>query len=158
MKPSILNQYIKRLSIRVGNPRVYEHKEFLFIKSNQLQATVFTNPLKWEVIRSEADFYQLRRLLSIAFPHLLLPPLPVKTETKFTSRSMTKTCVKLNRFMSALMRSEEICTYPLVIEFLQTKHKEVKVFTAKMKDEEGVLLKTRKENRPEIAEMSAMYD
>jgi hypothetical protein len=60
--------------------------------------------------------------------------------------------------MSALMRSEEICTYPLVIEFLQTKHKEVKVFTAKMKDEEGVLLKTRKENRPEIAEMSAMYD
>lgn len=56
------------------------------------------------------------------------------------------------------MRSEEICTYPLVIEFLQTKHKEVKVFTAKMKDEEGLLLKTRKENRPEIAEMSAMYD
>jgi hypothetical protein len=34
LKPSILNQYIKRLKIRVGNPRVVEIKEFLFIKSS----------------------------------------------------------------------------------------------------------------------------
>jgi hypothetical protein len=34
LKPTILNEYFKRLAVRVGNPRVVEIKEFLFIKAN----------------------------------------------------------------------------------------------------------------------------
>ena len=60
--------------------------------------------------------------------------------------------------MSALMRNSEICTNSLVVEFLQTKYQDMKIINNKMKDEENRLLKIRKENKPEINELTSMYD
>ena len=76
--PNALNKHLRALKILVSNPRVVEVKEFLFIKLNQLQVVIFTTPLKWETIRAESDFYILRKVLQLQFPHLLIPPLPSK--------------------------------------------------------------------------------
>jgi hypothetical protein len=87
-----------------------------------------------------------------------VPPLPSKQETKFTFKSMTNRCVKLTRFIQALCRSEELCTYPFLNEFLQVKHKDLKAFSDKLKTEEAHLLKSRVPTKPEIHELSSMYD
>jgi len=70
--PNALNKHLRSLKILVSNPRVVEVKEFLFIKLNQLQVVIFTTPLKWETIRAESDFYTLRKVLQLQFPHLLI--------------------------------------------------------------------------------------
>ena len=71
---------------------------------------------------------------------------------------MTNRCVKLTRFIQALCRSDELCTFPLLNEFLQVKHKDLKVYSEKLKNEEVMLLKTRLPTKPEIGELSSMYD
>jgi len=71
---------------------------------------------------------------------------------------MTNRCVKLTRFIQALCRSDELCTFPLLNEFLQVKHKDIKVYSEKLKNEEAMLLKTRVPTKPEIGELSSMYE
>ncbi len=79
-------------------------------------------------------------------------------ETKFTYKSMTSRCVKLTRFISGVCRNEEFCTFPFLVEFLSVKHKDLKVFSEKLKQEEANLLKTRVPLKPDISEISSMYD
>ena len=43
-------------------------------------------------------------------------------------------------------------------EFLQVKHKDPKIFSERIKLEESNLLKVRVPTRPEISELSSMYD
>ena len=33
---------------------------------------------KWRTFRTDEDFYDLRRLLVVALPHMMIPPLPLK--------------------------------------------------------------------------------
>ena len=33
---------------------------------------------KWRTFRTDEDFYELRRLLVVALPHMMIPPLPLK--------------------------------------------------------------------------------
>ena len=95
--------------------------------------TVRTAPFKWDVVRQETDFYTLRKLLQLTFPHLLVPPLPANLETKFTLRSMTKRCRKIERFFSAVCKNEHFCTYQLFVELLMIKHKDPKAFGDRLK-------------------------
>jgi hypothetical protein len=71
---------------------------------------------------------------------------------------MTNRCVKLTRFIQAVCRSEELCTYPLLNEFLQVKHKDLKIYSERLKLEETNLLRVRVPTKPDISELSSMYD
>lgn len=33
---------------------------------------------KWRAYRTDADFYDLRRLMVLALPYIMVPPLPLK--------------------------------------------------------------------------------
>ena len=66
--------------------------------------------------------------------------------------------MKFTRFFSAVCRNDEFCTYQLLVEFLMMKHKDMKTFTDKMKNEESALTKGRVALQPDNSEISSMYD
>ena len=60
-----------------------------FFSSDYVLFTIATEPLGWKVGRKDADFYTLRRILKAQFPHILIPPLPLKSN-KMTQKFLTK--------------------------------------------------------------------
>lgn len=51
-------------------------KEGGIFGSNTLYYRVVTEPMGYEVMRKDSEFYSLRRMLVKAFPHVIVPPLP----------------------------------------------------------------------------------
>ena len=66
--------------------------------------------------------------------------------------------MKFTRFFSAVCRNDEFCTSQVLVEFLMMKHKDMKTFSEKMKNEESYLSKGRVSLKPDIGEISSMYD
>jgi hypothetical protein len=97
--------------------------------------------MKWEVIRSENDVYQIRKILQLQFPHQIIPPLPSKTESKFNTKSINKRAKYVQRFFNAVCKNEVLCTYQILVEFLMIRHNIVISFKEKMKKEEELLQK-----------------
>ena len=60
-----------------------------FFSSDYVLYTITTEPNGWRVGRKDADFYTLRRVLKAQFPHVLIPPLPIKNN-KMTPKFLTK--------------------------------------------------------------------
>ncbi len=60
-----------------------------FFSSDYVLYTIRTEPLGWRVGRKDIDFYTLRRILKAQFPHILIPPLPLKSN-KMTQKFLTK--------------------------------------------------------------------
>eukprot|EP00347_Sterkiella_histriomuscorum_P004439 403360453 len=157
LKPSIINKNSKRIRVRCVGNKVNQVTEFLFIKSNQLQFNIQTYPMKWDVVRIESDVYLLRKLLQLQFPHLLIAPLPARQEYKFTKKSIAKRLKYFERFFDSLCRSEQLCTYQILVEFLMIKHNNSKTFQEKMKAEEQLLTKQRQYLKPEVEHLSSFY-
>ena len=60
-----------------------------FFSSDYVIYQVVTEPTGWKVGRKDPDFYTLRKILKLQFPHILVPPLPIKTY-KMTQKALTK--------------------------------------------------------------------
>ena len=88
-----------------------------FFSSDYVLYTVQTAPTRWKVERKDNDFYTLRRLIRKEFPHLLVPPLPIKN-TKMTLKVLQKRERQFSRFLQALGRAEEIKASKFFIAFL----------------------------------------
>ena len=89
-----------------------------FFSSDYVLYTVTTDPLGWRVGRKDSDFYTLRRILKAQFPHVLIPPLPLKSN-KMTQKFLTKREKYFSRFLSAISRSEELKSSICLINFLE---------------------------------------
>jgi len=75
------------------------------------------------VRRREDHFYTLRKILQKNFNYVLIPPLPPK-KNKYDDKANLKRAKYLERFMNAVLRSEELKSYPFVHEFLRVPHTE----------------------------------
>jgi hypothetical protein len=73
MKPTSLNYY--KVNTKVCNGIFKEGGMF---SSNYITYTVISLPNNWDVKRKDSDFYFLRKSLTKQFPHILIPPLPIK--------------------------------------------------------------------------------
>ena len=89
-----------------------------FFSSDYVLYMVTTEPLGWRVGRKDSDFYTLRRILKAQFPHVLIPPLPLKSN-KMTQKFLTKREKYFSRFLSAISRSEELKSSICLINFLE---------------------------------------
>lgn len=69
-------------------------------------------------------------MLLKAFPYVIVPPLPIKKK-KETEQSIKRREKYLTRFMQAIMRSEELKSFPFLIEWLTNEN--VKEFPKAMK-------------------------
>ena len=72
-------------------------------------------------------------MLLKAFPYVIVPPLPIKKK-KETEQSIKRREKYLTRFMQAIMRSEELKSFPFLIEWLTNEN--VKEFPKAMKAQE----------------------
>lgn len=89
-----------------------------FFSSDYVIYTITTEPLGWKVGRKDTDFYTLRRILKAQFPHILVPPLPVKSN-KMTQKFLTKREKQFQRFLQAISRSEELKSSICLSNFLE---------------------------------------
>ena len=89
-----------------------------FFSSDYVLYTITTEPLGWRVGRKDADFYTLRRILKAQFPHVLIPPLPLKSN-KMTQKFLTKREKQFQRFLQAISRSEELKSSICLNNFLE---------------------------------------
>lgn len=60
---------------------------------------------KWRTFRTDEDFYELRRLMVIALPYVMVPPLPRKN-LKAQDRKIPKRQRLYQRFINAIHKSE----------------------------------------------------
>lgn len=65
----------KRINIRAADGAV---KVGGIFSSSYLHYKIYTEPLGWTVLRKDADFYFLRKILIKNYPYVIVPPLPVK--------------------------------------------------------------------------------
>ena len=72
--PTPLND--RKVSLKVIDSEV---RKGGFFSSDYVLYTIHTETLGWKVGRKDADFYNLRRILKAQFPHILIPPLPLKS-------------------------------------------------------------------------------
>ena len=89
-----------------------------FFSSDYVLYTITTEPNGWRVGRKDTDFYTLRRILKSQFPHLLIPPLPIK-QNKMTPKFLTKREKQFTRFLQAIARSEELKSSICLQNFLE---------------------------------------
>lgn len=104
----------KRVEIRVNEGVV---KEGGIFSSNYVTYKITTSPLNWEVRRKDTDFFFLRKILLRQFPHIVVPPLPAKSN-KQTVKFMKKREKYYTRFLSAITRCEELKSSKFLVEFL----------------------------------------
>jgi hypothetical protein len=83
-----------------------------------LQFKVRVEPLGWEVIRKNTDFYFLRKTLLKLHPYLIIPPLPMNKK-KETQKFIKRREMFFSRFMQALSRSEELKSDLFLVDWLQ---------------------------------------
>jgi hypothetical protein len=65
-----------------------------------------------------------------------VPPLPLRPETYFNKKSIEKRRKYIERFMKAVIRTEEFCTFPYLFEFIKINHSDFKSFSKILKSEE----------------------
>ena len=82
--PTHLNN--RKVTLKVSDSEI---KKGGFFSSDYVLYTVKTDPLGWSVGRKDSDFYTLRKILKAQFPHILIPPLPAKSN-KMTQKALTK--------------------------------------------------------------------
>lgn len=111
--PTDINYH--KVSLKVTDSEV---RKGGFFSSDYVLYTVQTEPLGWKVGRKDSDFYTLRRILKAQFPHILIPPLPLKSN-KMTQKFLTKREKYFSRFLSAISRSEELKSSICLINFLE---------------------------------------
>ena len=84
------------------------------------------------VKRFEADFYSIRNILNLSYGQCFIPPLcPTAKETLFDKKSMDNRKKSFSRFLRSILRSPELCSHPLVVEFLRVDH-------SKLDEKEGM--------------------
>jgi len=66
----------KKVTLKVVDSEV---RKGGFFSSDYVLYTITSEPLGWRVGRKDVDFYTLRRILKAQFPHILIPPLPLKS-------------------------------------------------------------------------------
>lgn len=66
----------KKVEVRVHEGLV---KEGGIFSSNYVTYRITTAPLNFDVRRKDADFYFLKKILNRQFPHIIVPPLPQKS-------------------------------------------------------------------------------
>lgn len=82
--PTAINR--RKVTLKVVDSEV---RKGGFFSSDYVLYTTTTEPNGWRVGRKDTDFYTLRRILKAQFPHLLIPPLPLKSN-KMTQKFLTK--------------------------------------------------------------------
>lgn len=120
LKPTKLNHI--RVDLRVKEGMV---KEGGIFSSSYITYLVTTSPLNLEVRRKDSDFYFLRKMISKQFPHIIIPPLPQKSN-KLTNKHIKKREKYYTRFLQALGRSEELKSSKYLVDFLSVS--DLKVF------------------------------
>ena len=111
--PTDINNH--KVTLRVTDSEV---RKGGFFSSDYVLYTINTEPLGWKVGRKDADFYALRKILRAQFPHILIPPLPLKSN-KMTQKFLTKREKQFSRFLQAISRSEELKSSICLINFLE---------------------------------------
>ena len=111
--PTPLN--FKKVTLKVVDSEV---RKGGFFSSDYVLYTIATEPNGWRVGRKDADFYTLRRILKAQFPHVLIPPLPIKSN-KMTQKFLTKREKYFTRFLQAISRSEELKSSICLNNFLE---------------------------------------
>lgn len=59
----------------------------------------------------------MRKILLKNYGHVLVPPLPPK-KNKYDDKNNAKRARKLERFINSVLRSEDLKTFPFLVEFL----------------------------------------
>lgn len=108
----------KNITIKVP---VVEVKKGGFFTGDYSHFTVETeipgDKEKVKVLRKDADFYTLRRLLKANHPFMLVPPLP-PVKKNLQTKMIQKRQKYFQRFLQAISRSEILKSYPFTVCFL----------------------------------------
>ena len=84
------------------------------------------NKQHWIVKRFEDDFYKLRNILVLSFGQCFIPPLtPIPRESSFDKKSLHRREKSFSRFLRSVIRSPELASHPLVLEFLKIDHSKI---------------------------------
>ena len=68
----------------------------------------------------------MRNILSLSYGQCFIPPLcPTSRETTFDKKSMHNREKSFSRYLRSILRSPELASHPLVVEFLKTDHSKV---------------------------------
>jgi hypothetical protein len=89
--------------------------------------------LDWTIMRKDADFYFLRKILVKRYPYLIVPPLPTKKK-KESEKSIKRREKYLTRFLQGVVRCEQFKSNLFLQEWLHND--DIKAFAKIMKDED----------------------
>ena len=98
---------------------------------------ITTSPLGYDVRRKDSDFHYLRKILVRTYPHLVVPPCLGASLTKASPKGIEKRERYYNRFLQAVMRSEELKHSQFLLDFLFEE--DLKNYAKVVKDSEKLL-------------------
>ena len=127
--PTPLN--FKNIKIEVGDGQT---KEAGIFSASYITYKVRTEPLGYEVRRRDTEFIFLRKILARLYPHILVPACLGGAPNKAIPKVIEKRERYYTRFLSAIMRSEELKSSQFLLSFVHET--DPKVFSKIMKDAE----------------------
>lgn len=115
--PSEIN--FKQITSKVQD---YEIKKGGFMKADFVMFQVVSDQpgklYKMRTYRTDEDFYELRRLMVIAMPYIMVPPLPVKS-LKAQDRKIPKRQRLYQRFINAILKNEVLKSVQIFVDFIK---------------------------------------
>ena len=92
---------------------------------------------KWRTFRTDEDFYELRRLMVIALPYVMVPPLPYKN-LKAQDRKIPKRQRLYQRFINAIHKSETLKQVQIFVDFIKLSDRTDWITATKRVDKQKV--------------------
>jgi hypothetical protein len=137
---TILARNWKKVKCSILHSKVQEQTDFFIFKSKLLVFKIQTKikfrseHMSFVVKRFESDFYCIRNILNLTYGQCFIPPLcPTAKETTFEKKSMDNRKRSFSRFIRSVLRSPELSSHPLLVEFLKEDH-------SRQEDKEGMKL------------------
>lgn len=123
---NIFTKNLRDIRCTVTSSKLHQSTDYFVFKTKTLILTINTKVLgkyEWTVSRQEQDFYILRNILSSTFGQCFIPPLlPLTKEQSFDNKSLRSRCKTFTRFLRSLLKSQYLCSHPMVLEFLKIDH------------------------------------
>lgn len=134
----------------------YEIKKGIFSDDVIFHIVTTSDTNRWSSNRNDDDFYELRKLLVISFPYVLIPALMTK-DTSTDEKHIVKRQRSYQRFLDSILRNEILKTSTSFVDFMKLQDRSDWLKSAKLAEKTKIFSIVQEEGQMDCTNVPAHH-